>query len=120
VYVCAYTGGGQRASDSFLHRFVLNAERGQIVDHKDGNPLNNVRENLRLATRQENQRNRGPQRGRKYKGVRQSGQRFTASIVVDRKHISLGTYATDVEAAQAYNAGALQYFGEFAWLNPIK
>jgi hypothetical protein len=41
-----------------MHRVILNAQRGQFVDHIDHNRLNNTRANLRFVTRQENTRYR--------------------------------------------------------------
>lgn len=92
--------------------------KGMMVDHKDGNRLNNQRENLRITSHQENNRNRGWNREKGYKGVfRKPNGRWKASISVDDKTLYLGTFSTAEEAAQAYDQAATLHFGEMAKLN---
>jgi hypothetical protein len=108
----------------FLHRLILGAQPGDVVDHINHNKLDNRRCNLRLAGRTGNSRNRLPNKGNRFKGVRlvPSG-RYQASIYFTEngkrffKH--LGTFITEREAAQAYNTAATILFGEYAWLNPL-
>ena len=104
-----------------LHRLIMDAPAGTHVDHINGDPLDNRRCNLRIATPQQNQCNsRKHKRGTStFKGVsrnRDSG-RWRAYIVKDRKQINLGSFATELEAADAYDKAALAIFGEFACLN---
>ena len=107
-----------------LHRLITNAQPGEIIDHLDRDPLNCRRSNLRRATAQQNKCNCGPFRRpttSKYKGVflcRRTG-RFRARIVLNRKKIYLGYFATEDEAARAYNTKAAELFGEYAYLNPV-
>ena len=103
-----------------LHRLLC--PDSASVDHCDGQPLNNVRSNLRLASRTQQAANtRKPTKGRgsKYKGVSKDRNRFRAIIEPFGKKISLGTFDTETEAAIAYNTAAKKYFGEFARLNEI-
>lgn len=102
-----------------LHRFLMEPEDGFVIDHRDGDTLNNRRSNLRVATRQENDKNRRLQKNSStgLKGVSAVGKGFSASIRVDRKSRSLGTFRTAIEAALAYDAAALAHFGEFAATN---
>ena len=109
--------------DILIHRVVMNAPKGMQVDHINGDPLDNRKENLRICTRSENCRNRKVRVTSKtgYKGVyaRLCG-RFQAYIGnPDKKsrHISLGTYDASEEAARAYDRKALELHGEFAVLN---
>lgn len=103
-----------------MHRRVLDAHPGVHVDHINGNGLDNRKGNLRLATNQENSRNRQSFRGQSpYKGVTLNRKRWAARIVVDEKTIRLGTFDTQTEAAKAYNKAAIEFFGEFAHLNEI-
>lgn len=101
----------------FMHRFIMNFPDGQI-DHKNGDCLDNRKENLRICDRSQNGINRPPL-NKKYKGVRQVGRRFEARIKFKQKDIRLGSFKTEIEAAKAYNEAAKKYFGEFAWLNPV-
>lgn len=112
------TGGRHHAI--LLHRVLLDAPPGLEVDHINGNGLDNRRANLRLATHAENQYNRRPLGGTsRFKGVcwnREHGK-WRAAIRTGGKDLYLGYYATEEDAARAYDAAALQYFGVFARLN---
>lgn len=103
-----------------LHRFVMDAQKGQIVDHIDGNVLNNTRDNLRLANKSTNGMNRRAQRNNKsgFKGVCKHTQceRWVAQIVIGGVKWS-GTFKTAEDAAKAYDEKALELHGEFATLN---
>lgn len=105
--------GGERD----LARIIMRAGSGEEVDHADRNPLNCKRDNLRIATRQQNAANREFKNGRKYRGVAFHNNRFQASIRVGGSLRYLGRFLTEKEAADAYDAAALDAFGEFAWQN---
>jgi len=106
-----------------LHRAVMNAKLTETVDHRDHNGLNNVRENLRIATAAQNGANRvkSPQHSSRFKGVslhRQTG-RWEASLRVNRNKIHIGLFEREEDAARAYNAKAAAVWGEFAHLNAV-
>jgi hypothetical protein len=87
------------------------------VDHKDCNPQNNQRDNLRLATRIEQCRNRVAGRaGRPNKGVykRDYGDRWVAHIVENGKSKHLGTFSSEEEAVEARKLAAAKLHGDFA------
>lgn len=111
-----------KAKSIYLHRFILNAPHGTIVDHINGNTLDNRRSNLRLVSVQDNTRNRKMDRRNKsgYRGVIFSYGKWRAYIRVDGKHVSLGRFDNKMEAAMAYNKGAMKYFGEHARLNKVE
>lgn len=104
-----------------LHRFVIGARRGQLVDHRNGNGLDCQRANLRVATPGQNKANGGPQRisTTGYRGVmrKPSGNYIARIRVPDGRRLNLGTYTDAWPAAEAYNHAALNAWGEFAWQN---
>lgn len=110
----------------YLHRLVAGAGAGESVDHANGDPLDNRAANLRIATASENGANRGPDRRRagrtsRFKGVSldRSRGKWMAWIHVNGKTRSLGRFAEEEDAARAYNAAALEAWGEFARLNDV-
>lgn len=112
---------GQRTS-LFMHRVVLGAKRGQQVDHRDHDGLNNQRSNLRIATPGQNQANKrkNPDRfSSPHKGVsfnRQQGK-WKAQIKTAGISRFLGWFDDEEDAARAYDVAAVEVFGEFALLN---
>ena len=102
----------------YMHRIVCSAPKGYVVDHINGNGLDNRRSNLRICKHKMNTRNRGQNNGRLFpKGVSKSNDVFRCRIEVDGKKIELGRYRTVTEAAMVYDEAAKKYFGEFARLN---
>lgn len=101
-----------------LHKFLTGNER---TDHRNGDGLDNRRSNLRRATHAENMRNgRKREIGKnKYKGAfwHKGASKWMAQLCFNRRRVYGGLFETDVEAARAYDALALQYHGEFARLN---
>jgi hypothetical protein len=90
---------------------------GLVVDHIDHNPLNNVRENIRLATKSQNMWNsvKRCEGSSKLKGVswNKNAKKFTAKICVNYKQIHLGYFASEQEASEAYNKASAIYHGKF-------
>lgn len=106
-----------------LHNFLFVTNHNMVIDHINCNKLDNRRENLRLCSRTENNRNTFKKsKINKYKGVGfdKRKNKFRARIMVDYQEIWLGYYKTEKEAAIAYNLAALKYFGNFANLNKIE
>lgn len=100
-----------------LHRAVMEARDDILVDHRDGNRLDNRRANLRTATHIENARNRAPCEGQQYKGITPTNGKWKARIKVGGTSIYLGSFDEAKDAALAYDAAARRLFGEFARLN---
>lgn len=106
-----------------LHSFILDAKVGEYVDHKDGNGLNNTRDNLRVCTQSQNLANsfksKTGKRTSQFKGVRlrKDNHKYSAQIVVNDKYIHLGFFTDEIIAAKAYDEAAFNNFGEFARLN---
>lgn len=105
----------------FLHRFIVGAKDGEVVDHINRNPLDNRRENLRICDKSTDLQNRSKKAGAssKYVGValHKSTGRYQACISKNGVHYSLGSYASEEEAARAYDDAALKHYGEYARLN---
>lgn len=101
-----------------MHHAILGCDSSQKVDHRDGNGLNNTRENLRLATHLENVRNQKLCRDSTtgFKGVtfNKTRKKFQARIGIEGFKQSLGYYATAEEAHAAYCKAAQKHFGAFA------
>lgn len=102
----------------FMHRFILNAPKGKVVDHVNGNGLDNRRCNLRVVTNRQNAQNIHKIKSKaKYKGVQKRGNRWSARITVDGKQIFLGSFGTCQEAVNAYDDAAIEHYREFAATN---
>lgn len=114
---------GSRGNRIRLHRFVMNAQQDQQVDHKDRDGLNCQKDNLRFADHQCNGRNIiQPQslNGSGYRGVykHHTSDRWIARIRdTEGKKRHLGMHGTKEEAAKIYDEFAKMYHGEFAVLN---
>jgi hypothetical protein len=94
---------------------ILGKMDGLTVDHKNRNPLDNRRANLRFATRQQNSRNRIKRNRLGIPGVTREGPRFLAGISLDKnKKVRLGVFDTAEEAGAVYRQANLKHFGEFS------
>lgn len=103
-----------------LHRMIMCAQPGQIVDHINGDTLDNRRANLRFVTPQQNAFNKKPSSKFGFSGVRRSGQSWSALISINGIDIPLGSYETKEDAAAAYNAASTALHGEYARLNDVR
>ena len=104
----------------YLHRRVMNAPAGMLVDHINGNGLDNRRGNLRLATPSQNVCNRVTTSASGYRGVEAIPDRskpWRACLYKGKKRTEVGTFDTAEEAARAYDAAAAARYGAFAKLN---
>lgn len=121
-YVATTVGSGKKAKRYYLHRLLMASNPRLVVDHKNGNPLDNRTRNLRLATVSQNGANVPKLSTNKsgLKGVVKHGDRFRAYIHKNRKTKYLGTFDTAKEAACEYDKQAKKLFGRFAKVNGIK
>lgn len=103
-------------------RDLMKPGDGMLVDHINGNPLDNRRSNLRVCTKIENSMNRLANFKNKYgrKGVTMKHGVFATSITVNGKAIYLGSYKTADEAGDAYEEAAKKYHGEFYNAEPTE
>jgi hypothetical protein len=106
-----------------MHRFILDCKPEEEGDHKNGDGLDNRRENLRKCTVAQNAWNRKIRKTNisGYKGIsfhKEFGPKpWEASLGFKGRHIYIGLFSTREEAAHAYDKAAKQFHGEFAHLN---
>ena len=104
-----------------MHRLILDAQPKDKCDHKDGNGLNNLRENLRLCTHAENMRNRKNQKNNSsgFKGVSWDRGlcKWRVQLKLNGKNKQYGVFFCLIKAAKAYDEAAKKYHGEFARVN---
>jgi len=126
--VKVYAQHAGKYSTILMHRFILGIEDMESstrttsiqVDHIDGNGLNNVRKNLRMATSIQNRRNRilNSNNSSGYKGVYFNPysrvRPWLAAIKADGKKNHLGSFSTPQEAHAAYRTAAVDLHKEFA------
>jgi hypothetical protein len=110
---------GKRNKKEYLHRFLLGAKKGEVVDHINGQKFDNRKSNLRICTQTENHMNQRTQQRKKssmFKGVgfHQWANKFRAYIKINGKARQLGLFNTQHDAAFAYDMKAFELFGKFA------
>jgi len=105
----------------YMHKVIMKAGPDVQVDHKNLNPLDNRKDNLRICTSHQNAQNKALQTNNTsgYKGVgwRKSRSKWISSIRVNNQLIHLGSYDSKEQAALMYDIAAKKYFGEFANVN---
>jgi hypothetical protein len=113
IAACSRNAYGARTP---IGRVLLNPPREMVVDHIDGNPLNNHRVNLRICTQHENTINRAPMRKKKSGtvGVHRHRNKWEARICLNRKVVCLGIFGTEQEAIASRKQAEKVYFGQFA------
>lgn len=100
-----------------LHRVILNVPKGTLVDHQDGDPLNNQRSNLRLSNHSTNAMNMRKHRGKSlYKGVT-FDRGWRVQIWKDNKPVFSERAPGERWAAMIYDLNAKALFGDYARLN---
>lgn len=116
-YITVSVGGFRER----LHRVVMQAQKGQHVDHVSRDKNDYRRGNLRFATQAENGCNKAPYKNNRsgYKGVYlcSSTGRWRAEIRFNYERIKIGRFDSPQEAARAYDEKAIELHGEFAVTN---
>jgi hypothetical protein len=120
-YAGGYAARVENNKIIYMHREIMKAPKGMVVDHIDGNRANNCRFNLRVCTRTENLRNNAKRRDAscRFKGVGYDEERgkYFAKCAHQGERPWLGYFDSDVEAARAYDYRAVQCYGPYARLN---
>ena len=119
-YAVAYARKGRGKPPLYLHRLILGAGAGDIVDHVNGDPLDCRKENLRIVTRSQNAANRSKTTNPSgYRGVFYfpSKRKYQARITCEGG-VYRGPYRKDAkQAAQDFDLLARALFSEFASYN---
>lgn len=104
----------------YLHRFIIKAKKGEIVDHINRNKKDNRRENLRIVSAKLNSYNKDIKNalGR---GIYfdKSGNRYRACISDNNKTLKLGSFKNINDAKKAYNIKSYELYGENAFQHEI-
>ncbi|MCR5876956.1 HNH endonuclease signature motif containing protein [Phenylobacterium sp. J367] len=101
-----------------MHRLILNADLGLVVDHISGDTLDNRRSNLRLATRRQNNANKHRVwSAAGFRGVCHTPLSRVRPFKAQINSQYLGQFETAEAAARAYDKAARELYGEFASLN---
>lgn len=104
-----------------MHRVILDAPEGFHVDHRDGNGLNNQRENIRVATHSQNLSSSRIARGEsRFRGVSRNGESrkpWVARVRIEGRSVYLGRFSSEEEAARLYDQTVRELRGEFAVVN---
>lgn len=120
IYAVSCESRSNGGGTTYMHRLLVNAKKGEQVDHVNHNGLDNRRANLRICTVAQNRQNQRKTRGSsKYKGVcwHKAGGKWRAYIKRESRQRGLGCYEIEEDAARAYDRAAVEMFGEFASLN---
>lgn len=113
---------GKLGTTLYLHRFILGAVKGQTIDHINGDALDNRKCNLRFCSMADNNRKKHRSWGKSgFKGVRVSRwnveHKYSAVITKNYQPIVIGSFVSAIDAAKAYDAAAIELFGDFAFTN---
>lgn len=111
-----------KCSTTRMHRFIMSAPKGSPIDHINGNTLDNRKENLRICTTTDNNRNiaKKPNCTSQFKGVSfvKSSKKWLVSFRdKDGKNYNLGTYINEEVAARVWDKAAYERDGQYARLN---
>ena len=115
--VQGYAASGENSI--LMHRLIMNCPKDMVVDHIDHDTLNNRKANMRVCTRSNNGSNQVVQKNNKtgVTGVHWDNKRelWIAQIMLDYKHIPLGSFVEFEDAVAARKSAEDKYFGEFAY-----
>ena len=116
-----YISGIINNKSIMLHRYLLNYNGKDIVDHVNNNPLDNRKGNLRIVTSFQNAMNKTSSKNgtSKYIGVSfdKSRNKWIVGITLNNKNKFLGRFKDEIYAAKTRDIATLKYYGEYGNLN---
>lgn len=102
----------------YMHRFLMNPRKGMVVDHMDGNTLNNQKSNLRICHHKNNIRNRTKLNKNNTSGFRGVSLKYegkwAASIKLNYKVTHLGYFPSKELAYERYAREAKKHYGKYS------
>ena len=127
-FVSRVLESGGRYRQVYLHRFILSAPSGVVVDFKhSADTLDHRRSNLRFATLEQNaqnarkkcKNNHGSIPVSRFKGVCYDCERglWKVRVQANGRRTTIGRFGLEIEAARAYDVAALKHHREYACLN---
>ncbi len=121
-YTCGkwYAARNDHGKCVLMHREIMKAPKGKVVDHIDGNGLNNCKSNLRICTYSQNNIHRRPRgASSRFKCVYRDRKRnlWKSTPAYRRRSVYNGRYESETDAARASDYMNVQLNGEFAYLN---
>ena len=119
VYAMRGISAGGKNRCIKMHRQIMGHPEGKFVDHIDGNTLDNRRCNLRVATHSQNIANSTlrNQKLSEFRGVFRQKNRWRVLIRSEGQGHYLGSFISEIAAANAYDQAARRLHGQFARLN---
>ena len=118
-----YARTGINHEKVMMHRLILGAKKGQLVDHTNRDTLDNRKTNIMICTKKQNQTNQKLRIDNTsgYKGVswHKISSKWKAEISHLGEGIHLGLFRTKKDAAKAYNEAVFKYHDKYAYLNQI-
>jgi hypothetical protein len=107
-----------------MHRLIAGFPGTRsVVDHRNGDGLDNTRANLRVCSYSNNLMNQRPRTDgtSRFKGVSWNTKRskWVVNIQIKGRNTYIGLAECEEEAAVLYNIAAQLFYGEYACLNPV-
>lgn len=105
--------GQKKSKMMYLHKEIMPNILGLVVDHINGNTLDNRKENLRLISHRQNTQNRHHKKSSKYVGVcwNKRERRWQPAIWYRGESRVLGRYKNELEAATMYRVACVHLLG---------
>jgi hypothetical protein len=115
AYAVAAVRSGGKTRNIYLHRYIMEADKGDLIDHINNDGLDCRRQNLRFSNKSINALNKP--RGEKFIGVKRSGSGWAAYFGTHGKQQHIGTFSTAEQAATERDRVAIAVHGKHARLN---